>query len=1224
MQNDRTCFIEATQFLASVSAQVPFDYKVYYYLKKLCRTLHQPLLEEGSAGSLAFVDIDRTRVSTVSLLTRLVCLGPSHPSEMLETQIPSLLVSLLEGHMKEGGVQSSSSVTTLLSAELIGQCFAFFTALSQDPVVRRRVRSLVPHSLLVTYLESSGRQMQGNVLEAVITLFLNLNSTSNFEQLYAGRPKRKSRQDMISFLQRMLEITLIITKEELQLHSNDVAADAEPGKATSAEAFLVSSRSAHQSSCFDMLNRIIRLASVHVKLNEVNELFSVVDELLNLLMTQLTSIETFNLLHINITDSIVLLLSRKERCWWPPKPDPLDEDFQNVSTELVAQFTKVTSHNKLFDTNDLTTLNYLAGSDEESAVKRTLSYRASNNASNGSGGGGGSVGGRSAPNSPSRGQSPIGSPARESPATIPVPLSMLTLGYEDPMLEVDSDSVMGLKHQEAHEHLRKNMKQVTSQLIQHILLLEKFLDSWETEKVELTCRKLLLIYLMASINGISTMQPIFNIGTLEEVAWELLTDNRLGLDAYPDMQRKCIQLLTLIALTEPSMTLVTDIVEYLIKILTSREEANGDLPLMYACLSCLLAIADKERTVRRKIITYFGKIYEAFESADFNDSLCPLIHLAAQMPEYMTKLELDGEQCLVTLVIRSLQSKNKKVIAHACDLIVEIGATSPGIIHRGICRREVEDVLLAVLMYENVPHNPRLILSVLKACSAIVHDVNLKPYWLPNPWGYHWLEYKSNLSSRPILNAPFVDVLLSVMNKALPSYRMLYFSVCLSIASSLMYICSDGIVNPGNKSDVANLTLLKESLITNILPWLPIAVDFITIGKKTSSTAKPPPNVLPLDAGVVGRRGSLTAMLDSSNKTHDNFTMNLIRKALSRDFTASGSAAAASAKDEESFHSIAAAPSAAGGGTAAATVTAVSVSNKSTGSTASGGNKSPKRDNVGSSAKSDDLTSDVNPAAPKRNLALEYLTEKTVNGLYSFLCNDDMFPLSTYLRNVTMFQRTPVIACVSYFMTENKSNLTIQRRGMDFIKYFTDNQINLSSIAMHSPSALMIACHALQDVTEVQYTFCKIITAVSKSDDFARDNLIRFHVHTMLIEIILRQHPEQSRLACMAITELCSNDLNVISICQNTGLVDSLVALLDSIPNDVKIQVEGLRALCAIHQVPEFLINSKKQTIFNILKKTKRFLLTALKNDKFEPYERSEVEELLQDPLWNNEKCTIS
>ena len=45
-------------------------------------------------------------------------------------------------------------------------------------------------------------------------------------------------------------------------------------------------------------------------------------------------------------------------------------------------------------------------------------------------------------------------------------------------------------------------------------------------------------------------------------------------------------------------------------------------------------------------------------------------------------------------------------------------------------------------------------LSVLKACNVFVHDVNLKPYWLPNPWGYHWSDYKCDLSSRPMLNAP--------------------------------------------------------------------------------------------------------------------------------------------------------------------------------------------------------------------------------------------------------------------------------------------------------------------------------------------------------------------------------------------------------------------------------------------------------------------------------------
>jgi hypothetical protein len=186
----------------------------------------------------------------------------------------------------------------------------------------------------------------------------------------------------------------------------------------------------------------------------------------------------------------------------------------------------------------------------------------------------------------------------------------------------------------------------------------------------------------------------------------------------------------------------------------------------------------------------------------------------------------------------------------------------------------------------------------------------------------------------------------------------------------------------------------------------------------------------------------------------------------------------------------------------------------------------------------------------KYTAGAEYLAEKLIEALHAFLCMDEMFPLSTYLQNATLFNGAPVIACVSYFMTECRDNLRVQRRGIDFIKHFADNQIGLSSIAMHSPSSILHAARTLSDTLEVQYSFCKIVAAEAKSDDFARENFIRFGVETLLVELVLRQHAEQSKQACMALTELCVHDTDIIAICQSAGVVDAVLALIDSMRAD--------------------------------------------------------------------------
>jgi hypothetical protein len=234
--------------------------------------------------------------------------------------------------------------------------------------------------------------------------------------------------------------------------------------------------------------------------------------------------------------------------------------------------------------------------------------------------------------------------------------------------------------------------------------------------------------------------------------------------------------------------------------------------------------------------------------------------------------------------------------------------------------------------------------------------------------------------------------------------------------------------------------------------------------------------------------------------------------------------------------------------------------------------------------------------------AIEMLTERTMEAIYAFLCTDDMFPLSTYLQYIHLFQSNSLIASVSYFMTEFKANPIILRRGLDFMKYFSDYQMNLSSMAMHAPPALLNAFTFHKDVLDVQTSFVRVIFVICRThDDFAKDNVTRFNIHLHLVDLLNQLSSNQSqgdlcRMIIQTVLELIFNESHVLTLTnpnEVTKYVDSLVNVINVMVKDVKVQYEAVRALAALdHYTPEFVSESpKRQVIFTALKKARKLLV---------------------------------
>ena len=116
---------------------------------------------------------------------------------------------------------------------------------------------------------------------------------------------------------------------------------------------------------------------------------------------------------------------------------------------------------------------------------------------------------------------------------------------------------------------------------------------------------------------------------------------------------------------------------------------------------------------------------------------------------------------------------------------------SPGLIYKGLCRREIEDQLIAILHAVHITSlqtqqsqqsssstsslqitqeslssqsssssfsfiiDDNLIKSVLKASSSLIMNTNLKPTWISSPFSYHYKIYNINMQTRPFYNISF-------------------------------------------------------------------------------------------------------------------------------------------------------------------------------------------------------------------------------------------------------------------------------------------------------------------------------------------------------------------------------------------------------------------------------------------------------------------------------------
>jgi hypothetical protein len=482
-----------------------------------------------------------------------------------------------------------------------------------------------------------------------------------------------------------------------------------------------------------------------------------------------------------------------------------------------------------------------------------------------------------------------------------------------------------------------------------------------------------------------------------------------------------IRLLTVVvAHYNLELALQGKICQFCIENLVQRYVSLGHEPWHYRPVySLLLVLARHDRQAKRQIIKNLSTLEYQFERAMRSNALLSILLLMDESVEFLLRVDDAGEEVVACYCLRAVQLHHMpRIQAYTFKLIAGVGEFHPGIIHKGIGRREAEDVCYRFLT-EDLWSTMEELFYLLKASTTCLRDVNVKPKWFSRAYLYNWRAYQRGLADRPLLQANMVRLLSKVVVSGGGHFIVPVYSQALSLSTALMCNCTDGLISSflmsakgGRKSqrDTNQYSSnLRDDLLSLMLVYFARAlylVDKLDNVKERDMNYNMSLSITSNTARKVRQ----------DSKDDSNIGRRFSVKNLSEKIKLSSNVAETSNSNSNS----------------------------------SGGGSSP-------------ASSRPQSLKPKTsfNRAVEFLAETTVDALFSFLCLEEMFPLSAYLRNLSTFNRVPVIASVSSIMIRFPSNSTIQKRGLDLFKAFANNNLELSSIAMHASPAMIVAMACL-------------------------------------------------------------------------------------------------------------------------------------------------------------------
>lgn len=580
------------------------------------------------------------------------------------------------------------------------------------------------------------------------------------------------------------------------------------------------------------------------------------------------------------------------------------------------------------------------------------------------------------------------------------------------------------------------------------------------------------------------------------------------------------------------------------------EKFNLNIDLHNAAIFSLLEFSKEcsssnNDEINKAVLLEIWKIIFALERFLPHDliSLQPILLLIKLLLKSNSRLDITTEASIVIFLIRSLNHNLLYIKYQACELIDFIGKVLPGFIYRAISRYEIEEPLLECfsnilsrLHHENLIANDnkssksnsnissfasiqkqssRILVSIIKAITTLVHNLNLRPYWCPSPYAYHWSVYKPYISTREVVSPRTVNFMLISLKYADISYRGTFLSHLLSYASSCLYIYSDGIYNPNNYEDKIRIKKLSEALVSSLLPLLPLALDILMLITKKRRRLNLPSKIYYSDVeddvnSSIGKKNQkltkksklINKILLLNTKNHkkfnnENSSINGIQKKINFSNVNSTNSQGNSANN---------------------------LLNNSAMSSSSSTNLLNQNQQLSEqfliNLSHYDSIDEVN-----RSLSIELLREKVFEATLSFFCRDEDFglkPLTTYRRYAYLFQKQPLIANISMLMLDyfynhiefmdiyhpinsnlsflekykksnhtpinetkpiesSSSNIHSQlKKGLSILSHFIESEFQLSAISMHSPLAFLSVFVAFPDNLDIRQNLVKVILLLVK------------------------------------------------------------------------------------------------------------------------------------------------
>ncbi|RYH28290.1 hypothetical protein EON65_12790 [archaeon] len=1151
---DAETLLKMVKFLALISGHIVGEFKSNFFVSKCTALFHLGLQDhycrEGSSRSEQEITW-----YTLRMLRIIASVHPISNKDLGHSAVLDDVLVLLQKHAE-------------INEKILREVLALINTLSGNNLeMCIKVKRHVPLSLLRSLVSRKLLSVYDIAVDLFLILFEGELMYDDQKMQYVVSEWSEEGQFVALVLS---ELTYIVKGKFNEDNENPVFAGLEADPAPYMEFW---------GRTLNKLERSLRvISSQHIFLKQKLAM-------LELLKSLFHSPRHISARYLAAIDVFSLLYSGAAGCWVNMVGDVLDSEFLHLSHKLVEDFLALTN-DRIFDNRDRNSLHYLAGSDTLSTIQNMITQSSSFTADH----------------------------VAQSPHLV------RTLSFRSRRESSDSNELLRSpeKMPDSTEIYLKEMAGLCNYILKDAHVIRDIATDWERHSNETNIRKLVYTYLVSLVVGWEKLQHFIPCAAdLPNSILSLVAEERYRMKNTPGLEKKLMEIIGSLVETMGSFELSMDCCSYLIKVITSKPEgltSSSDryqseflrqevvrdatsenvnelgvllrsssmgaprltitsemldhCDLHYAAMTALISLCNQDRSVRRKLVSACTEIIQSlfyFAPVDPINHR-PVLHLIKTMLEFIPKVEINAEEAIVSVIIRSLHSPLLYNKAQACDLIYQIGQESPGFVFRGLSRLEIEDALVDMMHVTCEYNYSQLLLSALKGISALVHNPNIKPTWLPLPWLYHWSKYRPTLEHRILLSVQGLSLIISALKNVDVSYRLPVFTFTLSAAASLMYACVDDVLRPTSPDDVERIRSLKEMLISNILPWLPIAMDFITLGKKKKKGRDHSDSIVAISTPYADK--------SEGSKAHHCADMMSIEAGQMNAFVVRFSGK----------HTTTASPSA--------------------------------------------------NAAVYTSQAVEALTEKTLEALYAFLCTDEMIPLSTYITYIRLFEQSPLIASVSYFMTENKNNLRIMRRGIDFLRYFAENEMNLSIIAMHTPAALMAALNALKDTIEVQLSFCKVILKIaSMDDDFARENLIRFGVHVALIEMINAHHHPLTLLAMQATTALAANEINAYNMSSDTMLIETLLGVIETMPKNMAEQVEALHTLIWLDRLVADLVSNspKRSLIFNAMKRSRKLITTYMQAKKMaagngirDDLDPDRVQQILDDPIWRLAGCVIS